>query len=37
MIEAELVDEEGSEGSETLNSCIVVGSGEDDSDVEVEG
>jgi hypothetical protein len=37
VIEAESADEEGSEGSETPNSCIVVGSGEDDSDVEVEG
>jgi hypothetical protein len=36
-IEAESADEEGSEGSETPESCIVVGSDESDSDDEVEG
>jgi 4-hydroxybenzoate polyprenyltransferase len=36
-IEAESADEEGSEKSETPESCIVVGSDEDSDDVEVEG
>jgi hypothetical protein len=36
-IEAGSADEEGSEESKTPNSCIVVGSGEDNSDDEVAG
>jgi hypothetical protein len=36
-IEAKSADEEGSEKSETPESCIVVGSDEDSDDVEVEG
>jgi hypothetical protein len=36
-IEAESADEEGSEESETPEDCIVVGSGDDADDEEVEG
>jgi len=36
-IEAESADEEGSEKSETLESCIVVGSDDDAGDDKVEG
>jgi hypothetical protein len=36
-IEAESVDEKGSKNTETLEDCIVVGSGDDVDDEEAEG